>query len=122
LQNVIVADLSQVNVTTPICPACGCSLVRLGINKQESVTYGYNGKDYNFCCDGCVKIFVDDPEKYLLEINNITVCPTCLAEKPIQSTVKLNYDVKDFHFCRCPHCIEEFKKNPEYFIKRLSGM
>jgi YHS domain-containing protein len=107
---------------TPICPGCGCSLVRLGISKQESVTYGYNGKDYNFCCNGCVRVFMDDPEKYLLELNNIVVCLTCLGEKPIQSSVSLDCKTNEFHFCRCPHCTEEFRKNPQYFIKRYSGL
>lgn len=116
------SNLTQVKMITPICPGCGCSLVRLGVSKQESVTYGYNGKDHNFCCDGCAKVFADDPEKYLSELNNMAVCPTCLAEKLLQSTVSLKYKAKEFHFCRCPHCIDEFRKNPQYFIRRLSGV
>jgi YHS domain-containing protein len=111
----------QISITTPICPTCGCSLVRLGIKKEEAVTFGYSGKDYNFCCNGCEKKFAEDPERYLSGINNIVVCPTCLAEKPIESTIKIKYDSNDIHFCRCPCCVEEFRKNPQYFINRLSG-
>ena len=28
---------------------------------------------------------------------------------------------KILHFCRCPHCREEFGKNPEHFVARLAG-
>ena len=104
-----------------ICPTCGCSLVRLGISKDKSIVYEYNEKDYHFCCDGCVKIFANSPKKYLEEIKNIIVYPICLAEKSIRNTVKLNHNGKYYHFCRCPHCINEFNKNPDYFIKRISG-
>lgn len=47
--------------------------------------------------------------------------PTCLGEKPKQATTKLNHEGNDIYFCRCPNCIEEFQKNPEYYIKRLEG-
>jgi len=82
--------------------------------------YYYNSKEYRFCCRGCADIFVNNPEKYLQEIYDIVVCPTCLAEKPRGLTFKLNYDGKEFHFCGCPHCVEEFSKYPEFFIKRFS--
>ena len=39
---------------TPICAACGCSLVRLGIGKDKVVAHRYNGPEYLFCCQGCV--------------------------------------------------------------------
>jgi YHS domain-containing protein len=64
-----------------ICPTCGCSLVRLGISKDNSIVYDYERKDYRFCCDGCAKIFANSPKKYLREIKNIVVCPTCLGDK-----------------------------------------
>ncbi|MGI9010618.1 MAG: hypothetical protein ACR2F1_05475 [Nitrososphaeraceae archaeon] len=34
--------------------------------------------------------------------------------------MKLNHNGKHYHFCRCPHCMNEFNKNPECFIKRIS--
>jgi YHS domain-containing protein len=105
-----------------ICPPCGCSLVRLGISKDKSIVYDYDGKDYHFCCDGCAKIFANSPKKYLQEIKNKVVCPTCLGEKSIKHTINLSLNGKNYHFCRCPHCISEFNKNPDYFIKRISGL
>ena len=32
---------------TLICPTCGCSLVRLGISKEKSVTNHSNGQEYH---------------------------------------------------------------------------
>ncbi len=107
---------------TEICPTCGCSLVRLRIKKEYSVPYSHNDKEYQFCCQGCLDIFKTDPEKYLQEISNLVVCPVCLKEKPIEWTSKLEHQGTTFHFCRCPHCEQQFKKKPEHFIKRLEGI
>ena len=49
------------------------------------------------------------------------VCPTCLAEKPIQQAVELTLAGQTVHFCRCPHCVEAFQKNPDFYIGRLEG-
>ena len=107
---------------TLICPTCGCSLVRLGISKDRAVAYSHEGNEYLFCCKGCVDIFIADPKKYLDEISDLAVCPSCLGEKPIQMTTKIEFEGKDLYFCRCPHCMDEFHKKPEYFIKRLGGV
>ena len=55
---------------TPICPTCSCSLVRLKISKDKAATGRYEGEDYHFCCQGCVDVFVTDPQKYLQEISD----------------------------------------------------
>ena len=76
---------------TIICPTCNCSLVRLGIQPDKAATYSHNGEKLYFCCQGCADLFSTstDPQKYLDEIKNLTVCPTCLAEKPPEMAVKL---------------------------------
>ena len=107
---------------TPICPTCGCSLVRLGISKEHSVPRRHDGEEYRFCCQGCADLFITDPEKYLQETSNLIVCPTCLAEKPLKSAVKLKIDDQKVHFCRCPYCAEVFQKNPGFYIDRLEGI
>jgi len=107
-------------VQTTICPTCGCSLVRLG-TEDKSNTYIYNGVPYDFCCKGCLELFIIEPDKYITEINNVVVCPTCLGEKRIGSTTKLVYAEMEFYFCRCPHCIKAFERNPDYFINRLKA-
>lgn len=104
-----------------ICPTCGCSLVRLGISKDKASIYTHDNKAYYFCCRGCVDEFVHDPEKYLREIGDLVVCPTCLAEKATDSTVALEFAGREFRFCRCPSCLELFKGNADYYIQRLEG-
>ena len=107
-------------IKTPMCPTCGCALVRLGISKDEAISYYHNGEEHLFCCDGCLQVFANDPEKYLREASNFAVCPVCLGEKPLESTVELEHGGTTLHFCRCPHCTEEFEKNPEHYMNRLA--
>ena len=66
---------------TPICPACGCSLVRLGISKNEApvclgekpvestVELEHDGTTLHFCrCPHCTEAFERNPEHYLTRL------------------------------------------------------
>ncbi len=106
---------------TRICPTCGCSLVRLGVTDDQSVAYQHGGKEHHFCCQGCLDVFVTDPEKYLRQMSDLVVCPTCLAEKPRERAVKLEVAGQEGYFCGCPYCAELFRKNPDFYIMRLEG-
>ncbi len=106
---------------TPICPTCGCSLIRLGVTKKNAVMRKYMGKEYMFCCDGCATLFDETPEALLEETNSLVVCPSCLAEKPINQTVAISHQGEKLYFCKCPYCITVFQEDSEYYIKRLSG-
>ena len=106
---------------TLVCPTCGCSLVRLGITKDQAAVHRHKGKEYHFCCPACVELFTTDPQKRLKETKDLIVCPTCLAEKPPQSAVKKKIDGQDVYFCRCPYCAEVYQKDPNFYIKRLEG-
>jgi len=108
------------SMETPICPTCGCSLIRLGISKEKAVSYHYNEKKYWFCCDGCLELFKSQPEQLLNETSDLVVCPVCLAEKPIKVTVEHIVKKTLFNFCRCPYCLDVFNQNQDYFIKRLA--
>lgn len=108
-------------MNTLICRTCGCSLVRLGISKQDAPGYRHAGEEHRFCCQGCVDLFVTDPDKHLQETSDVIVCPTCLGEKPTDWAVSLNVGGRDVYFCRCPYCAELFKKNPDFYIGRLEG-
>ena len=61
------------------------------------------------------------PEPFIREVEDMHVCPTCLAEKPSAYTVLLKYNAMDIRFCRCTHCMESFKKNPNHYLDRLAG-
>lgn len=104
-----------------ICPTCGCSLVRLGIKENSSTKIEYQKNIYFFCCSGCATMFRDNPIKYIQEINNVIICPVCLAEKNINQTVDVKYNDIKIPFCRCSHCASEFQNRPQYYIDRLSG-
>lgn len=54
-------------MNTLICSTRGCSLVRLGVTKDQSLAYLYEDEEYRFCCQGCVDLLLTDPEKYLEE-------------------------------------------------------
>ena len=106
---------------TLICRTCGCSLVRLGVSKEDSVAHHHKGEEYRFCCQGCADLFAQDPPKYLQETSDLIVCPTCLAEKPTKRAVACDIAGKQVYFCRCPYCAEVFQKNPDFYMKRLEG-
>ena len=106
-------------ILTPICPTCSCSLIRLGISSDRWTKLIYEDKEYFFCCQACVDLFNQKPSRYLKEIENLVVCPTCLAEKTLQQTVRMEIAEWEVFFCRCPHCPEMFKKKPDYYVKRL---
>ncbi len=106
---------------TLICRTCGCSLVRLGISNDQAVAYSHNGEEHHFCCQGCTDLFITDPTKYLQDTDNLIVCPSCLAEKPLDMAVKLEIAGQEVHFCRCPYCAEVFENDPDFYMKRLAG-
>jgi YHS domain-containing protein len=108
-------------MTSLICATCGCSLIRLGINKEQSPKFEYKSVIHTFCCQGCLTLFKQAPEKCLQETDNIKVCPTCLAEKPKEYMVPLSLKERTLYFCRCPYCLDTFNKQPTYFIERLKG-
>ncbi len=106
---------------TRICPTCGCSLVRLGISNDQAVTHSHDGQEHHFCCQCCVDLFVADSEKYLRRTKDMVVCPSCLAEKPLERAVKLEIGGQEVHFCGCPYCAEVYQKDPDFYINRLKG-
>ena len=108
-------------ILTPICPTCSCSLIRLGIGSERWTKFICEGKEYFFCCKGRVDLFNQEPSRYLKETEDLVVCPTCLAEKPLQQTVRMEIAGWEVFFCRCPYCPDAFQKKPDYYVKRLQG-
>jgi len=39
-------------------------------------------------------MFDENPETLIEETNSLVVCPSCLAEKPIEQTLEINYQGK----------------------------
>jgi hypothetical protein len=110
-----------VPVMTPICPTCGCSLVRLGIARVDATVRTHDGRELLFCCGGCADRFEVAPERYLDEVRDWVVCPACLAEKPTSMTVAIAHDGETVHLCRCPGCLEAFRANSDALLGRLAA-
>lgn len=104
-----------------LCPTCGCSLVRLGVSRAEAARAEHEGIEYLFCCEGCRELFGSDPARYLAEIRDLVVCPSCLAEKPIAVTVAIEHNGTNVHLCRCPGCSKAFRAHPERLLARLAA-
>lgn len=109
-------------VVPVICRTCGCSLTRLGITVENSATLFHQGERCHFCCQECLDVFETDPHKYLRETSDLVVCPACLAEKPLNRAIRFEQGHYELHFCRCPKCIEVFRENPGFYVKRLQGV
>jgi len=92
---------------TLICPTCGCSLVRLGIKKGKSVIHRHNGEQYHFCCQGCVDVFITDPQKHLQETNDLIVCPKCFESVTLIQPQYKGGAFKGPARAQCLSCMDE---------------
>lgn len=54
------ATVKAVEVGNKLCPVSGNKVDEMG----PPVKVVYKGKRYNLCCSGCIKNFLNDPEKY----------------------------------------------------------
>jgi YHS domain-containing protein len=50
----------------------------------------------------------------------LIVCPSCLAEKARGLAVAIEHAGEPVYFCRCPHCVERFEKEPEPLLAQLA--
>ncbi len=47
----------------PICPTCGCSLVRMGISTAVAARVEHRGEELLFCCQRCAEVFGGDQDR-----------------------------------------------------------
>src|SRR5690606_27893801 len=95
--------------TDDTCPVSGESL---GSNPK---TFSYLGKEYKFCCPGCVAEFKAEPMDYVKEG---IVCPTegGAASRELSEV----YEGTKYYFC-CAGCGDAFMKNPEEYLSKLES-
>ena len=76
------------------------------------VYFTYLGKEYAFCCGGCVKKFKAEPMKY---IKTELKCPVMgeAASKDVSTVV----DGVKYYFC-CESCIKKFEKDPQKYLNK----
>ncbi|MCU0372122.1 MAG: YHS domain-containing protein [Ignavibacteria bacterium] len=99
---VVVSDSAK------LCPVSGEPVDHEG----ASVKYTYLGKEYEFCCGGCLKKFKAEPVKY---IKTELTCP--VMGEPIDKEVFTVVDGVKYYFC-CPSCIKKFEKDPQKYLNK----
>lgn len=95
--------------STKLCPVSGEPVNHEG----ASVKYTYLGKEYEFCCAGCLKKFKAEPMTY---IKTELTCPVMgeAASKDVSTVV----DGVKYYFC-CEGCISKFEKNPKKYLDKI---
>jgi len=111
--------MTDTTVRSVLCPTCGCSLVRLGVTREQAIHAAHDRTLYFFCCAGCADTFRTDPDHYLARIADVVVCPVCLGEKPVAMTVTIEHAGRTVHFCECPYCLDNFTNDPDNCLSRL---
>jgi YHS domain-containing protein len=108
---------------------CVVSGEKLG-GMGEPVKYMYEGREIQFCCNGCVKDFEKNPTKYLAVLDE-AIAKSEVKEYPLDyclvsgeklgamgASVDYLYQNQQIKFC-CPACIKDFEKDPEKYMKML---
>lgn len=99
-----------VSDSTKLCPVSGEPVNHEG----APVKFTYLGKEYEFCCAGCLKKFKAEPMTY---IKTEIICPVMgeAASKDVSTVV----DGVKYYFC-CEGCIPKFEKNPSKYLDKLN--
>lgn len=75
----------------------------------------YLGKEYNFCCEGCVGEFKAASIKYT---NGKAICPICNHDDGKES-ITSTYNETAYYFCT-KGCKEKFEKDPEKVLEKYN--
>lgn len=102
-----------------ICPVMGGAV-------NTNLYVNYDDKRIYVCCKECIETVKKDPAKYIskLENNGValektqTTCP--ILGGKIDKKVYADYNGKRVYFC-CTDCIEQFKKEPDKYLKKLEA-
>ena len=78
----------------------------------------YDGKNYYFCCNSCLKKFEADPAKFAAKADELkTLCCAGMAVDS-KTAIKSTYKGKDYYFCN-EKCQAKFDKDPEAYLKMV---
>ena len=105
-------------------PQTACPLTGEKIDKEVYVDY--EGSRVYFCCASCKEPFLKKPSSFLSELkekgvvlektpNPQTHCLVMGGE--INRQVFVDHNGKRIFFC-CPGCVENFKSDPEGYLKK----
>lgn len=96
------------SVTGMTCPVSGEA-----IGEGQGVKFSYYGKDYTFCCEGCVAKFKKEPMNYIKE--ELT-CPV-MGDKIESKDVFAMHNGTKYYLC-CKNCLKKFESDPEKYINK----
>lgn len=88
-----------------------CLVSGESIETGQGVPFKYYSKNYEFCCEGCLKKFKKEPMKY---IKDELVCP--VEGDHVKQDVFVVHEGVKYYFC-CAPCIGKFEKNPSKYIE-----
>ncbi len=123
-------DKKIVEVQLPDYPMDTCPVGGPLGSMGEPVNFIYMNRLVRFCCGGCEDKLVNDPAKYMGELNaayanqqrNGYALDTCVVSgAPLGSMgepVELVAGTELVRFC-CDGCLPEFKQNPSEFLSKL---
>jgi YHS domain-containing protein len=94
----------------------------------DPVALVYEGREIEFCCNGCPEKFKADPKKYIKQLDDAIIAQqkasypldTCvvmggkLGDKPVDYV----YKNRLIRFC-CKDCVATFNKDPKKYLKML---
>lgn len=86
-----------------VCPVAGEKI------EGQGVKLSYLGKEYTFCCEGCVAKFQKEPLDYIKEE---ILCPVMGEAASKESFTE--YNGTKYYFC-CAPCIKKFNKDPDKY-------
>lgn len=85
------------------------------IEAGKGINVSYLGKEYTFCCEGCVSEFKAASIKYT---GGVATCPICNHDDGSES-ISTTYEGITYYFC-ANGCKEKFEKNPEKVLEQYN--
>ena len=98
--------------------------------KGKAVTKKYDGREFRFCCNGCVKLFEEDKDGYTEKVDALMIkdqlpyypMTTCfMMDEPLDvngAVVDFIFDNRLVRLC-CNDCKDMFLKNPGKYFKHI---
>jgi len=87
-----------------------CLVSGEAIGEGQGVKFSYYGKEYTFCCEGCVTKFKKEPMDYIKEEIN---CPV-MGEKIESKDVFVMHEGTKYYLC-CKSCLKKFESDPDKY-------
>lgn len=133
-------------ITSAPVPQSTCPV--MGGKIDKTIFADYKGQRVYFCCSGCIEPFKKEPEKYLKKLDSMgqkaeqiasgrqeqshnakadvssklipqKTCP--VMGNPVNKDLYVDYNGKRIFVC-CGMCIDQVKKDPEKYLKKLAEM